>query len=312
MRLGLLVIIVRAAVAEDDVQADVELAVVDRPLQVLNQRARGEKGYLAVDWDSSMARDQIDAAARSIAFWLMEARTAVAFTGAGVSTESGIPDFRSPQGIWARSTPVEFGEFLSSSEARYEYWRQKAEGHHAIASAQPNIAHSALAEWETAGRLRGVITQNIDGLHTLAGSRRVLELHGTAREVGCLACGERFDAEPMLQVFRESNRVPECPTCRGLLKHATISFGQQLPERVLAEAVQWACEADLFLALGSSLVVTPAAELPLLAKRSGARLVIVNRDATPLDGMADLVIRHGIGELVGKTAAILNQDVSPA
>ena len=256
-----------------------------------------------------MDRDQIEDATQEIARWLSGAKTAVAFTGAGVSTESGIPDFRSPQGIWARSTPVEFSEFLRSPEARYEYWRQKAEGHQEIASAQPNIAHRALAGWEAAGRLRGVITQNIDGLHTVAGSRRVLELHGTAREVGCLTCGERYDAESMVQAFRTSNCVPECPACRGLLKHATVSFGQQLPEQVLGEAVQWSCEADLFLVLGSSLVVTPAADLPLLASRNGARLVIVNRDPTPLNRMADVVVHDGIGDVVTRIVAAMGPAV---
>lgn len=259
-----------------------------------------------------MEANQINGPARSVARWLLEANTAVAFTGAGVSTESGIPDFRSPQGIWARSRPVEFDEFLRSPEARREYWRQKAEGHQEIATAQPNIAHRALAEWELAGRLRGVITQNIDGLHMLAGSRRVLELHGTAREVGCLGCSQRFDADAMVREFQTSNRVPDCPECGGLLKHATISFGQRLPVDILDEAVQWSREADLFLVLGSSLVVTPAAELPLLAKRSGARLVILNRDPTPLDEIADLVIRQPIGEVIRSIVAAIAPDIRSA
>lgn len=256
-----------------------------------------------------MDRDQNDVSARQIASWLLDARAAVAFTGAGVSTESGIPDFRSPQGIWARSKPVQFDDFLRSPDARYEYWRQKAEAHEEIASAQPNVAHRAIAGWEASGRLRGVITQNIDSLHTLAGSRHVLELHGTAREIGCLACGRRFDANLMVREFHASMRVPDCPECGGLLKHATISFGQSLPMEVLDEAVQWSREADLFLAFGSSLVVTPAAELPSVSKRSGARLVIVNREPTPLDGMADLVIRHGIGAIVEKILAAMPPDV---
>ncbi|HUE12889.1 MAG TPA: Sir2 family NAD-dependent protein deacetylase, partial [Planctomycetaceae bacterium] len=152
--------------------------------------------------------------------------------------------------------------------------------------------------WEEAGRIRGVITQNIDGLHQLAGSQNVLELHGTARQVACLDCATRYDADEMLRQFQESQSVPRCAQCGGLTKHATISFGQSLAPDVLQTAIRWARGADLFLAIGSSLVVTPAAELPALAKESGARLVIINREPTPLDGMADMVIRGAIGAVV--------------
>jgi NAD-dependent deacetylase len=233
-----------------------------------------------------------------IADWLAQAASAVVFTGAGVSTESGIPDFRSPGGVWSRRRPILFDEYLRDPEAQIEYWRQRAETHVQFASAEPNIAHRAFARWEAAGRLSGVITQNIDGLHQLAGSRNVLELHGTARQVGCLACAARYDAAEMLKQFHESQAVPRCARCGGLTKHATISFGQSLSPQVLQSAIGWAREADLFLAIGSSLVVTPAAELPALAKESGARLVIINREPTPLDGIADLVVRGAIGESI--------------
>lgn len=221
----------------------------------------------------------------------------VAFTGAGVSTESGIPDFRSPDGVWAKNRTVEFDEFLRSGEARYEYWRQKSIAHSEFVRAEPNVTHRVLADWERTGLLRGVITQNIDGLHSLAGSGRVLELHGTARRVGCLDCGLRDDVDAWVAQFCESDRVPDCPECGGRLKHATVSFGQSLPENALNAAVDWARECRLMLALGSSLVVHPAASIPALAAQSGARLVIINRDPTPLDHLAELVIRKPLGQV---------------
>ena len=231
-----------------------------------------------------------------LAAWIDEATDAVAFTGAGVSTESGIPDFRSPGGVWATSQPVYFDEFLRDPAARLEYWRQKAVSHADFADAKPNVAHRLLAEWEDEQRLRGVITQNIDGLHQIAGSKTVWELHGTAREIACLDCPFRTPADPVVEKFLADRQIPDCPRCGGLLKHATISFGQSLPEDVLTSAAQAARQSDLFIAIGSSLVVTPAANLPAIAKQGGGRLVIVNRDATPLDSIADLVVNAGIGE----------------
>jgi NAD-dependent deacetylase len=219
-------------------------------------------------------------------------------TGAGISTESGIPDFRSPGGVWSKYRTVYFDEFLSSSDGRFEYWRQKCEVHREFADARPNAGHTALAHWEAAGRIRGVITQNIDGLHQIAGNARVLELHGTARQAACLDCLARFDIEPFVASFLQNESVPDCPECGGRLKHATVSFGQMLPHDVLMEATRWSRDADLMLAIGSSLVVTPAADLPRIAKERGARLVIVNRDATPLDAIADAVIREPIGEIL--------------
>jgi NAD-dependent deacetylase len=233
-----------------------------------------------------------------VADWLAEARTSVVFTGTGVSTESGIPDFRSPGGVWSRRQPILFDEYLRDPEARLEYWRQRAETHVQFAAAQPNVAHRAFARWEETGRLRGIITQNIDGLHQMAGSRNVLELHGTARQVACLECNARYDADDMLNQFQQSRTVPRCARCGGLTKHATISFGQALSPDVLRTAIRWARDADLFLAIGSSLVVNPAADLPALAKESGARLVIINREPTPLDGIADAIIRGTIGEVI--------------
>jgi NAD-dependent deacetylase len=246
-------------------------------------------------------KSDIDLAAR----WLAASRSAVVLTGAGISTESGIPDFRSPGGVWSKYRTVYYDEFLASADARHEYWTQKCEMHREFASAQPNSGHQVLARWEAAGRIRGVITQNIDGLHHMAGSGKVLELHGTARQAACLDCQARFEIGPLVELFVAQNRVPECPECGGRLKHATISFGQSLPADVLMQANRWSHEADLMLAIGSSLVVTPAADLPRTAKRDGARLVIINRDPTPLDELADAIFTKSIGEVLAAIDTVL-------
>lgn len=243
---------------------------------------------------------------RQLAQWLAAARSAVVFTGAGMSTESGIPDFRSPGGVWATSQPVYFDQFLASPAARHEYWRQKAVAHRDFAASRPNVGHLVLARWESRGLIRCVVTQNIDGLHQQAGSRRVLELHGTARQVGCLSCGRRDEAAPYVEQFLAAARPPDCPACGGLLKHATVSFGQPLPADVLDEAVSWCRQADLLLAVGSSLVVEPAASLPRLA----ARLVIINHQPTPLDSLAAAVIRQSIGETLATVDRLLADELA--
>lgn len=248
---------------------------------------------------------------RQIAGWLHSASAAVGFTGAGISTDSGIPDFRSPGGIWSTTQPVLFDDFLQSATARHEYWRQKSVSHHDFSRAQPNPGHTMLAKWQRLGRLQRLITQNIDGLHSDAGSERVLELHGTARWVSCLACDQRFAADGMVQRFLDQNCPPDCPSCGGLLKHATISFGQSLREDVLADAMQVSQQADLFFAIGSSLVVQPAAALPLLAHQHGARLVIVNREPTPLDRFADVVIRNPISDTLAELDRLLGSSPAP-
>lgn len=236
-------------------------------------------------------------AAHLIQEWLAESRCAVAFTGAGISTESGIPDFRSPGGVWTKYRTVYFDEFCSSPAARYEYWRQKSEAQRDFASAEPNVTHRKLASWEAAGKLHGVITQNIDGLHQLAGSVQVQELHGTARDVCCLDCDWRDRVDRWVERFLESDEVPDCPECSGRLKHATVSFGQSLPADVLDTAAEWASQADMFLALGSSLVVEPAASLPRIAANAGAKLIIINRDETPLDSISALCVRAALGDV---------------
>lgn len=241
--------------------------------------------------------EQVDQTAELLLSWLAESQSTVAFTGAGISTESGIPDFRSPGGVWAKNDPVYYDDFMASADSRYEYWRQKAEAHRDFADASPNITHETLAAWENRGWLRGVITQNIDGLHHDAGSQSVLELHGTAREIACMDCDWREPADPCVARFLADDRVPDCPKCNGRLKHATVSFGQSLPTEVLRTASQWASESNLFLTLGSSLVVHPAASLPQMARERGAKLVILNRDPTPLDSIANLIVNAPLGEL---------------
>jgi len=246
-----------------------------------------------------------------VAKWLAGAKTAVAFTGAGISTESGIPDFRSPGGVWATNRQIYYDEFLESESARYEYWRQKAIAHGDFTTSSPNAGHLTLAKWQAAGFLRTVVTQNIDGLHQDAGSQDVIEIHGTARFIRCLDCDSRYDAGPLVEQFQADDAVPPCPDCEnGRLKHDTISFGQSLNPEVLDRAVQLSGGADVFVALGSSLVVEPAASLPRLAKQNGARLVIINRDPTPLDAIADAIFNDGIGTVVTQIDQMIKNDES--
>ena len=225
------------------------------------------------------------------------ARSAVGFTGAGISTESGIPDFRSPGGLWTRHKPILFEAFLTSAEARRETWRRKFATHSTIAEARPNSGHRALARLVEEGRMSAVITQNIDGLHQASGipDDKVIELHGNTTYAVCLDCRRRYELAWVREIFSAGERLPVCTDCGGHIKTATISFGQPMPETEMERARAAALSADLFIVLGSSLVVYPAAGFPLLAKRNGARLVIVNRDPTEQDEIADLVIRAEIG-----------------
>lgn len=239
-------------------------------------------------------RDDIRLAAKLIA----SAEKVAAFTGAGASTESGIPDFRSPGGIWTRFRNVPFDEFLADLESRREYWRQKAHGEREFGSAQPNHVHRVLAGWERQGKVCGVITQNIDGLHQQAGSANVIEIHGTARKIACLNCKKRFPTPELVEEFLRTEEPPLCPACGGLLKYATISFGQALDPDVLQAATKLAMGCDLMLVVGSSLVVEPAASLPRLARASGASVLIVNREPTPQDSEAVLVLRGSAGPIL--------------
>jgi NAD-dependent deacetylase len=227
---------------------------------------------------------------------IASSRSIVAFTGAGISTESGIADFRSPGGIWSRHQPVPFDEFVSSRAARVRFWQARLEMYEEFRHAQPNDGHLALARLENEGRLRGVITQNIDGLHQIAGSRSVIEIHGTARVIACIGCGKEWEPDAVHAMIRAGDEAPDCDDCGQPLKSKTISFGQMMPQAELMEAAQWAGESDLFISVGSSLVVEPAASLPRIAAQNGAALVIINCEPTPQDFMARLVIRAPIGE----------------
>ena len=238
-----------------------------------------------------------DAAGAGLRDMLEASRRCVVFTGAGISTESGIPDYRSPGGIWSRYQPIEFDAFLASEEARRDYWQRKFDTHETIVQAQPNEGHLAIAELQRRGKVAVVITQNVDGLHLSCapGEDSVIELHGNTTYAACLACEKNYDLEPIRQRFLADGSLPVCEACGALVKTATISFGQPMPKAVLERAERHARACDLFLAIGTSLRVRPAADLPVLAKRNGARLVIANREPTALDGIADLVLHSEIG-----------------
>lgn len=243
-----------------------------------------------------------------IAQWLASARSAVVFTGAGMSTESGIPDFRSPGGVWSQNKPVYYDEFLRSADARFEYWRQKALAAGDFERAEPNVGHQTIARWESEGRIVGVITQNIDGLHQRAGSQCVHELHGTVRWIVCTDCRAQYEPLPLLAWYREHQKVPACEGCGSdRMKSATVSFGQSLPEETLEASLELARQSDLLLAIGSSLVVYPAAGLPEVARRSGAKLAIINRDPTDQDEQADAVIAEPIGQVLAAIDASMRQ-----
>jgi NAD-dependent deacetylase len=222
------------------------------------------------------------------------------FTGAGISTESGVPDFRSPDSPWMQNKPIPFDAFLRSREARREAWRRKFTMDDLYRDAQPSRGHAALASLVRQGKMSAVITQNIDGLHHRSGipSERVIELHGNGTYATCLACGVRHELDWVRARFESDGEPPDCSSCGGIVKAATISFGQAMPEAALRRAHEVALACDLFLVVGSSLVVYPAASLPVLAKENGAALVIINREATPHDEIADLVIRRDIGTML--------------
>jgi NAD-dependent deacetylase len=255
-----------------------------------------------------MADDELDAKAiEGLARLLKVAEHAVVFTGAGISTESGIPDFRSPGGVWDRMPPIYFNDFLSSAEMRRETWRRRFAMEDMFGSAAPNAGHKAVAELVHRGKADCVITQNIDNLHQASGvpAEKVIELHGNTTYATCLDCGERYEIAPLRVRFEKHGEVPECSSCGGFVKSATISFGQAMPEEAMARAQEATLAADVFLVLGSSLVVYPAAGFPLLGKRMGAKLAILNRTPTDQDSHADLVIRSSIGATLSAALALL-------
>jgi NAD-dependent deacetylase len=239
---------------------------------------------------------------------LKQSNAIVFFTGAGISTESGVPDFRSPGGIWTKYQPVLFQDFLASEPARIQHWRLKKATYELFKTVKPNPAHYAICEFERRGQLLGLITQNIDGLHKIAGTsdEKLVELHGTDRLVTCLECGKRYDPADVYEDLGEEFTAPTCDSCGGFLKSANVSFGQSMPVAAMQRAQGWSEQADIFIVIGSSLQVQPAASFPVIAKRAGALLAIINRDPTPLDDMADFVHNGAIGAFFQQTQGLLH------
>lgn len=232
---------------------------------------------------------------------LDRADSIVSFTGAGISTESGVPDFRSPGSPWMINKPIPFEAFVQSREARIEAWRRKFAMDDHYRDARPNVGHRALARLVAEGRSPAIVTQNIDGLHQASGvpGDKVIELHGNGTYATCLTCGWRHELAAIRPAFEATGEPPSCMICAGPVKSATISFGQAMPQEAMMRAQALTLECDLFLVVGSSLVVYPAATLPVIAKRQGAKLVILNREPTELDPIADLVIRAESGVVLG-------------
>ena len=243
----------------------------------------------------------------NVRVWVDVATRVVALTGAGISTESGIPDFRGPQGVWTKNPKAErlsnIHDYMSDPEVRRLSWQSRLE--HPAWAAQPNAGHRALVDLERRGKLHAVVTQNIDGLHQLAGNSpdKVIEVHGTLREVMCLSCAWRGPMPAVLARVRTGEADPPCERCGGILKSATISFGQPLVPHVIDRAMRAAAAAEVLIAIGTSLQVYPIAGAVPIAKTSGARVVIVNAEATPFDEIADVVIREPIGEVLPQLVA---------
>ena len=239
---------------------------------------------------------------------LSASRAIVFFTGAGISTESGVPDFRSPGGVWTKYQPVLFHDFLSSESARAQHWRLKKATYELFKTVKPNLSHYAIRDFESRGQLLGLITQNIDGLHKIAGTsgEKLVELHGTDRLVTCLNCGKEYQPVEVYEDLPEEFTVPTCNECGGFLKSANISFGQSMPIVAMQRAQSWSEHAEIFVVIGSSLQVQPAASFPVIAKKAGALLAIVNRDPTPLDHIADFVHHGAIGNFFQQLQPLLS------
>jgi NAD-dependent deacetylase len=248
-----------------------------------------------------MIAPDLDSAKARLEELIQASGTIVPFTGAGISTECGIPDFRSPGGLWSKNKPIPFDEFLASQEARNESWRRRFAMEDQFGEAKPGRGHRALASLYRAGKVPAVITQNIDNLHQASGfaAEHVVELHGNTTFALCLDCSSRYELAWVRKRMGEANGcAPDCPSCGGFIKTATISFGQAMPDAAMQRAQELTYACDLFLTIGSSLVVWPAAGFPLMAKRNGARLVIINREPTEFDDIADLVVREDIGTVL--------------
>jgi NAD-dependent deacetylase len=235
---------------------------------------------------------------------IREAEKILVFSGAGVSTESGISDFRSPGGVWSKYDPSDFyfDKIISDEKARAKYWQMSTEFYQVMKDAVPNRAHLAIKTLEDAGKLIAIVTQNIDRLHHRAGNTpdKIIEIHGTAFSVSCLSCGKTYDRDDIEARISSGVKVPYCDECSGILKPDTISFGQAMPQDKMAQALTHARECDLCIALGSSLVVYPAASVPAHAVERGAKLMIINRDETPLDSMADVVVHEPVSKALGE------------
>ena len=236
---------------------------------------------------------------QELSLYINEAKNIVIFTGAGISTESGIPDFRGPQGVWKTNTPIYFQDFIGSEEVRKESWKRKFSGQDIIKKAKPNIGHLAVAEILNEHESAYLITQNVDNLHQDAGvpDDKITEIHGNASYASCLDCGIRYELKPIKKNFLENEIVPYCDSCGGIIKTATISFGQSMPEEGMQMAQRKTLGCDLFITIGTSLVVYPAAGFPKLAKEIGANLIIINNEPTDFDPIADLVIHEQIGKV---------------
>jgi NAD-dependent deacetylase len=238
-----------------------------------------------------------------VASLIIGAKKIVVFTGAGISTESGIPDFRSPGGIWSRFDPDDFTyqKFVADPEARRKQWQMLGEGH-LTTGAEPNLAHYAIAELHQLGRLDCVITQNVDNLHQKAGvpAEMVFELHGNMQQAVCLSCGRQYPFEQIKVRLDRGEEIPDCEDCHGLLKPNAVFFGEALPQDVLEEASRRSLNSDLFIVIGSTLIVYPAAYMPVYAHQAGAKLVIINLSSTPMDGEASVLIRARAGEAMSK------------
>jgi NAD-dependent deacetylase len=241
---------------------------------------------------------------------LKGAKNITAFSGAGISTESGISDFRSKGGVWDRYRIVTYQEFIASREARVEYWKMKKELFNEIKGAGPNEAHRALAELEKMGKLHCLITQNIDGLHQDAGSSSVIELHGTNRKAVCLSCGKVWPIEDIQGRLVAGEKAPECDECGGFIKPATVSFGQSMPEQEMIKAYDCTLRCDLLLMIGSSLQVEPAASIPREASRTGANLIYINRTGTPTDHLAEVLFRENAGQVMAAIVAGLKKELA--
>ncbi len=244
-------------------------------------------------------KDLIEKAAKIID----EAKEVLVFTGAGISTESGIPDFRSPGGLWSKYDPQDFyfDRFISNEKAREKYWQMSTEAYATMKDARPNPAHLAIKCLEDRGKLLALVTQNIDGLHHKAGNSpdKIIEIHGTALSVSCLNCRKPYGRDEIEERLRSGVKVPYCDECGGILKPDTVSFGQSMPEDKMQRALECAARCDACVVAGSSLVVYPAASIPAQAAQSGAKLIIVNRDPTPLDNYATVVIHGSLSEVLG-------------